>query len=68
MQKIKADVFSPIQNESIAQSVVRQIEEALLSGVLIEGGKLPTERELAAQLMYRALKLETPYKSLKKEN
>ena len=50
MQKIKTNVFDPIQSETVAKSVVRQIEEAVLSGILIEGGKLPTERELAAQL------------------
>jgi len=50
MQKIKTDVFDPIQSETVSESVVRQIEEAILSGILIEGGKLPTERELAAQL------------------
>ena len=66
MQKIKADIFSPIQSESIAQSVVRQIEEALLSGVLIEGGKLPTERELAAQLNVSRPKVRDALQELEK--
>lgn len=42
--------FQPIQQEKVAQSVVRQIELLILRGLLRPGQRLPSERELADKL------------------
>lgn len=42
--------FQPVQQEKLAQSVVRQIELLILRGLLRPGERLPAERELAERL------------------
>ncbi len=42
--------FDPIQNERVADTIVRQIENLILKGVLSPGEQLPAERELAKSL------------------
>jgi GntR family transcriptional repressor for pyruvate dehydrogenase complex len=42
--------FQPIQQERLAQGVVRQIELLILRGLLRPGERLPSERELADRL------------------
>jgi GntR family transcriptional regulator, transcriptional repressor for pyruvate dehydrogenase complex len=42
--------FQPIQQERLAQGVVRQIELLILRGLLRPGERLPSERELAERL------------------
>ncbi|MGJ8609672.1 MAG: FadR/GntR family transcriptional regulator [Yoonia sp.] len=42
--------FEPIHPEKISQSVVRQIEQLILRGILKPGERLPSERELAERL------------------
>ena len=44
-----ATLFDPIANDSVAEQVVAQVEAFILSGVLKEGARLPSERDLAAQ-------------------
>lgn len=39
--------FDPIGQESVADAVVEQIESMIVDGILKEGRKLPSERELA---------------------
>ena len=39
--------FEPIGQESVADAVVEQIESMIVDGILKEGRKLPSERELA---------------------
>ena len=41
-------VFSPVGNHSVAERVVSQFEELIITGILREGMRLPAERELAA--------------------
>ena len=43
-------LFDPIANDSVAEQVVAQVETLILSGVLKQGARLPSERDLAAQL------------------
>lgn len=45
-----ANLFEPIGHETVAGSVVAQIEDMISAGVLKEGRKLPPERELAEAL------------------
>ena len=42
--------FEPIQPEKISHSVVRQIEQLILRGILKPGERLPSERELSERL------------------
>ncbi|MEO1470261.1 MAG: FadR/GntR family transcriptional regulator [Pseudomonadota bacterium] len=43
-------LFEPIGHESIAEAVVARIEDMIASGLLKEGRRLPSERELAEAL------------------
>jgi len=47
--KVPSKYFEPVANESVSDSAVMQIESLILNGVLREGAKLPSERELAEQ-------------------
>jgi GntR family transcriptional repressor for pyruvate dehydrogenase complex len=42
--------FRPVQSEKLATSVVRQIEQLILRGILRPGERLPAERDLADRL------------------
>lgn len=42
--------FKPIQNERVADTIIRQIETLILRGVLSPGEQLPAERDLAKSL------------------
>lgn len=42
--------FEPVQPEKLSQSVVRQIEQLILRGILRPGERLPSERELSDRL------------------
>ncbi|HCP80172.1 MAG TPA: GntR family transcriptional regulator [Octadecabacter sp.] len=42
--------FEPIHPEKISQTVVRQIEQLILRGILKPGERLPSERELSERL------------------
>ena len=46
----KKTVFDPVGHESLAASVVLQIENLIASGILKQGRKLPSERDLAEML------------------
>ena len=50
-------IFEPIGHESLADAVVAQIEDLIASGVLKQGRKLPSERELAEMLRVSRPKL-----------
>ena len=43
-------LFEPVGHESLADSVVAQIEDLIASGVLKQGRRLPSERDLAEML------------------
>ncbi len=43
-------VFDPIRHESVVDLVVGQIEEMILQGILREGSRLPSERELSERM------------------
>ncbi len=40
-------LFEPVESGSVVDSVTQQIEDLIISGVLKEGAKLPSEREIA---------------------
>ncbi len=49
--------FDPVGHESIADAVVDQIESMIVDGILKEGRKLPSERELAEAMRVSRPKL-----------
>lgn len=50
-------LFEPIGHESLADAVVAQIEDLIVAGILKQGRKLPSERELADMLKVSRPKL-----------
>ncbi|MDA7440152.1 GntR family transcriptional regulator, partial [Planktomarina temperata] len=42
--------FQRIDSEKLSKSVVRQVEQLILRGILRPGERLPSERELAEKL------------------
>ena len=56
--------FEPVGHESVAQVVVQQIEDMIAAGILKEGRKLPSERDLADALDVSRPKLREALKTL----
>ncbi|NOD93360.1 FCD domain-containing protein [Ruegeria sp. HKCCD4884] len=50
-------IFEPVGHESLADAVVSQIEDLIASGILKQGRKLPSERDLAEMLRVSRPKL-----------
>lgn len=57
-------IFEPVGHESLAQAVVTQIEDLIAAGVLKQGRKLPSERELAESLNVSRPKLREALQQL----
>ncbi len=47
---VEADVFEPVDIDRVADAVVEQVEELILTGALQPGQKLPPERDLSEML------------------
>jgi len=62
--KVSKKLFDPIKFESVSDSVIYQIESLILSGVLREGAKLPSERELSQKLEISRPKLREALQEL----
>jgi GntR family transcriptional repressor for pyruvate dehydrogenase complex len=45
-----AELFAEVERRTVAQSIVEQVKQLIIDGRLAAGQKLPSERELAAQL------------------
>ena len=63
-QPMPKGLFDAIENESLANVAVRQIENLILGGVLTEGMILPGERDLAEQLGISRPKVREALKQL----
>lgn len=57
-------LFDPIAHETVADEVVNQIETMIVSGILKEGQKLPSEREMAEVLKVSRPKVREALKRL----
>lgn len=57
-------LFDPVAHDSIADSVVTQIEDMLVAGILKQGNRLPSERDLAEALDVSRPKLREALKRL----
>ncbi|MFD3191837.1 FadR/GntR family transcriptional regulator [Sedimentitalea sp. HM32M-2] len=60
-------IFEPIHHDSVAEAVVHQIESMIVNGVLKEGTRLPSERELSELLKVSRPKLRDALKHLEDE-
>lgn len=58
--------FDPVGHESIADAVVEQIESMIVDGILKEGRKLPSERELAEAMGVSRPKLREALQTLER--
>ena len=47
---IATEVFEPVEHESVANVVVQSLETMIVDGVLKEGARLPSERDLSDRL------------------
>ncbi len=57
-------LFDPVGHESIADAVIEQIESMIVDGILKEGRKLPSERELAEAMGVSRPKLREALQAL----
>lgn len=60
----KPAIFEPVGHESLADAVVTQIEDLIASGILKQGRKLPSERDLAEMLKVSRPKLREALQAL----
>jgi GntR family transcriptional regulator, transcriptional repressor for pyruvate dehydrogenase complex len=60
-------LFEPISHDSVADAVVHQIETMIVNGILKEGARLPSEREMAERLEVSRPKLREALKQLEDE-
>lgn len=58
------DVFEPIAHDSVAEAVIHQLEDLVVSGILKGGTKLPSEREMSEQFEISRPKLREALKHL----
>ena len=68
MQEAAKFLFEPIDHGSVADAVVEQIETLIVAGVLKEGSKLPSEREMAELFDVSRPKLREALKRLEEQN
>ena len=61
---ITGSVFDRIESTPVAGLVVRQIEDMIVQGILAEGARLPSERDLAARLDISRPKVRDALKAL----
>ncbi|MGB0661964.1 MAG: FadR/GntR family transcriptional regulator [Mangrovicoccus sp.] len=57
-------LFDPVDHDSVADAVVAQIEDMLVAGILKQGTRLPSERDLAEALDVSRPKLREALKRL----
>jgi len=59
-----ANLFGPVGHESVADTIVHHIEELIVSGVLKDGTRLPSERTLADEMKVSRPKVREALKRL----
>ena len=57
-------IFGPIGHASVVDAIVEQIETLILNGILRDGGRLPSERDLAEQMKVSRPKVREALKKL----
>lgn len=66
MDKSKA-IFEPIAHDSVSDAVVQQIEAMIVNGILKEGTRLPSEREMSELMEVSRPKLREALKQLEED-
>ena len=61
---VRTGPFEPVEHESLADAVVGQIEDLIASGILKQGRRLPSERDLAEMLNVSRPKLREALRAL----
>ena len=64
MPNSAASLFGPVGHESVADTIVHHIEELIVSGVLKDGTRLPSERSLAEEMKVSRPKVREALKRL----
>ena len=62
--KMPNTVFQPIGHTSVVDTIVQQIETLILNGILRDGARLPSERDLAEQMGVSRPKVREALKQL----
>ncbi|MTI65786.1 MAG: FadR family transcriptional regulator [Firmicutes bacterium] len=57
-------MFKPIKNKKVYEHVIEQIQNMIIDGVLKQGDRLPSERELASQLNVSRTSIREALRSL----
>lgn len=57
-------VFEPVDHTSVVDTIILQIETLILNGILRDGGRLPSERDLAEQMSVSRPKIREALKQL----
>lgn len=65
---IAMEVFEPIDHESVVEVVVRKIETMIVDGVLKDGARLPSERDMAEAFSVSRPKLREALQVLENRN
>ncbi len=60
-------IFEPIDHDSVADAVIHQIESMIVAGILKEGARLPSEREMSEILRVSRPKLRDALKYLEEQ-
>ena len=61
-------VFKQVDHTSVVDTIVAQIETLILNGILRDGGRLPSERDLAEQMAVSRPKVREALKQLEHNN
>ncbi len=59
-----SDIFERIEHAPVADLVVRELEDLIVQGILVEGDRLPSERELAERFEISRPNIRTALKKL----
>jgi GntR family transcriptional regulator, transcriptional repressor for pyruvate dehydrogenase complex len=64
MTSSASNLFGPVGHESVADTIIHHIEELIVSGVLKDGTRLPSERALAEEMKVSRPKVREALKRL----
>ncbi|GAA0449860.1 GntR family transcriptional regulator [Alkalibacillus silvisoli] len=60
-------LLNPTSNNPIYEQIIQQVKERILQGVVIAGDKVPSVREMSAQLTVNPNTVSKAYKELERE-
>ncbi|MDQ0353074.1 GntR family transcriptional regulator [Alkalibacillus filiformis] len=60
-------LLNPTSNKPIYEQIIQQVKERILQGVVVAGDKVPSVREMSAQLTVNPNTVSKAYKELERE-